>query len=270
MKKVYATVSFALLAASSTVWGGDLASLLVPVAQLKAEAAEESKPEAAASVAPVKPAPAIYASKADILSGLAEALAARFSAEGTLELNTQQALNPVRVKDAAWRIEMVRVFGNALAPRMTVSFRILCGSESQGEFQLMVTGVLMREVLVANRRIDRGAPANMSDFDVQVRDMLDSNAGAPVPVSQDLSGYLVKGMVGPGQALLWRDVELKPTLRRGQVVEAVADEGFMHVAIRAMALEDGREGEIISVRNLSSNKEIQARIINERTVQVYF
>lgn len=269
--KFYSTVSVALLALSTPLCGSDLASLLVPVSQLKAEAAETAKAETpAATVAAAKPAPVVYAAKEDILACLGEALTARFSADGKVQLDTPQQLRPVRVKDSSWRVEIIRVTGNALGQRMNVTFKILCGSELQVEMQLPLTCSLMREVLVANRRIDRDTSPSKGDFDVQVRDVLDANQGAAVPIGEDLGGYLVKGTVGQGQILLWRDIQQKPTLKRGQVVEAVADEGFMHVAIKAMAMQDGREGDIISVRNLSSNKELQARIINERTVQVYF
>jgi flagella basal body P-ring formation protein FlgA len=268
MKHFFATVPLALFALSAPLCGNDLASLLVPVAQLKAEAASREKADTPALAA--KPAPAIFISREDILAGLSDALSARFSVDGKLGIDTPAVLRPIRVKDASWRVEVLRVSGTALAPRMNVIFRILCGKESQGEIQLSVTCTLMREVLVANRRVERATTASKNDYDVQVRDVLDTSAGTPVPVTQDLDQYEIKGNVGQGQILLWRDIELKPTLRRGQMVEAVADEGFMHVAIKAMALEDGRTGDVINVRNLTSNKEIQARIINERTVQVYF
>lgn len=265
-------VSLALLALVAPLCGSDLASLLIPVSEMKeAEKAAPAKMDNSAEVrSTAKPTPALYATQAEILSGMADALAARFSAEGKLTLDTTQQIRPIRVKDSDWRVEIIRTSSSTPTTRMNVAFRILCGDETQGELQISVHCTLMREVLVSNRRIDRNASVYPADFDMQVRDVLDISAGTPVPADANLDGYEFKGSVGAGHVLIWRDIVIKPTLRRGQVVEAVADEGFMHVAVKAVALEDGREGDIINVRNLSSNKELQARIINERTVQVYF
>jgi flagella basal body P-ring formation protein FlgA len=272
MKKIHAAVLIALLALAAPLCGGDLASLLAPIAEVRPETSSaDKKTENAKPAEPARPE-AILVAREDILAALAQALAARYPSEGKLSIDTPQQFTCVRVKDANWRVEIVRASGNAIQPRMSVAFRVICGSDIQWDTQMIVTCALYREVLVANRRIDRGETVGKSDFDIQAHDVLDAAAGAgtPVPASQDISDYAAKSAVGQGQMLYWRDIELKPTVRRGQVVEAVADEGYMHVAVKAMVLQDGRKGDIVSVRNLSSNKEIQARIVNERTVQVYF
>jgi flagella basal body P-ring formation protein FlgA len=265
-------IAFTFCALAAPLCGSDLASLLVPISGMKES--EKTAPANAENTselrAQAKPATVLYATHAEILSGLADVLAARFSTVGKLTVDTTQQIRPIRVKDADWRVEVIRTSASAPASRMNVTLRILSGTENMGEFQIAIHCALMRDVLVSNRRIDRNATVSPSDFDVQARDVLDISAGTPVPADTNLDGYEVKGALGAGQVLIWRDIALKPTLRRGQVVEAVADEGFLHVAVKAVALEDGREGDIINVRNLSSNKELQARIINERKVQVYF
>jgi len=260
----------------SCAGSSELDSLLLPVAELRAASgqpsvapvASEAVP-AAMPVAPARPPEAVYASTADVLGALSEALTQKFQPDGTLRIEAAMPWKSAKVRDAAWRVELIRVPPQGLAPRMIVSFRILCGEESQGDFAIQLSCTVMRDVYVSARRIERGEAVSAGDFSIQQRDVLSASVKA-VSAATALSEYRTRTIVGDGQVLQWRDVELKPLIRKGQMVEAVASEGTMRISIKAIALEDGREGDVVSVRNLSSNKDIQARILNERTVQVYF
>jgi flagella basal body P-ring formation protein FlgA len=123
-------------------------------------------------------------------------------------------------------------------------------------------------VLVSTRHINKADPLDAASFQLQVRDVLEG--GQPVVAGTDIADSQARNSIAAGQVLSWRDVEARPTLRRGEIVEVIAVEGRLRVSTKAMVLEDGRTGDMIAVRNLSSNKDLRARIINERTVEVYF
>jgi len=277
MKHFVLIISALAFSATALPAAGDLASLLVPlqdsVAQGQNVPAAES--EKSALVTPVA-APAadaadnaVYVDQNALLPDLCRLLEAQFAPDGGLSIEAVQAWKTLRVSDAGWSVELLRVSGQALASRTVVSFRIICGDQVQGDYQLQLACTLKRDVLVSRRYYNRGEAVNPDDFEVQVRDVLDMPV-VPILADSDLSGYDTRSAVAAGQVLFWRDVQARPTLRRGQVVEAVVADGLLRIAVKAMALEDGRQGDMISVRNLSSNKDIQARILDERTVQVYF
>ncbi|MBN1404631.1 MAG: flagellar basal body P-ring formation protein FlgA [Opitutales bacterium] len=278
MKQTGIILSALVLYSGALCAGTELASLLVPVSELRP--AEEQSPAPQAKAEPErKPAPVAAVAAPEqvlpkvtldaLMPELRSQLEAQFAPEGGLEIAPLQGWRDLTVPDAGWSVQIVRVSGQTLSSRAVVSFRILCAEASQGDFQIQVACTLKRDVLVAKKHYNKSANIVQDDFEVETRDVLELPV-LPIPADTLLTGYELRNAVGAGQVLYWRDIQAKPMLKRGQVVDAIASEGALRIATKAMVLEDGREGEFISVRNLSSNKDIQARILNERTVQVYF
>jgi len=269
-------VSFAIFAAGAFARGGDLASLLVPVSEMKNEAS--ASVETTANPAPIAqtqevflPKPTVYAyvGQNELLDDLRTDLVAKFAPEGTLSIEALVPWKTLQVRDSRWKADITRVSAQSIQPRMTVNFRIVCGDEMVGEYQIQLNCSVMREVFVSARRFNRADSISTGDFQIQTRDVLDIT-GTPVRVSNNLDGQQTRNTISEGQVLCTRDIEEKPLVHRGQIVEAIAIEGKMRIAVKAVAMEDGREGDLISVRNSSSNKDIQAKILNDHTVQVYF
>jgi len=49
-------------------------------------------------------------------------------------------------------------------------------------------------------------------------------------------------------------------VRRGQMVEVVAQSGSVSVSLKGLAMQDGTRNEIIRIRNLQSNREFSAEV----------
>ena len=62
----------------------------------------------------------------------------------------------------------------------------------------------------------------------------------------------------------------RPVIRKGQVVEVVAQNGMMAISMKALALENGTTGKQIRLRNLESRREINGEVINENKVHIHF
>jgi flagella basal body P-ring formation protein FlgA len=273
------TAIFALtlsLAWAQSLASDPLADLLMPLDQMRpavlASVAPKSAPvpQAEATVAEnssTAPAP-VFLTLKEILPEVQAVLKTRFAPEGELAIDCNQPWRAVKVPGEAWSVELLRVSGQELAPRIVATVRIKCNDVSYGDYQLQLSCTLMREVLVSTRHINKAEALDSASFQLQLRDVLEG--GQPVPSGTDLAQSQARNSIAAGQVLSWRDVEIRPTMRRGQIVEVVAVEGRLRVTTKAMVLEDGRTGEMIAVRNLSSNKDIRARIVNERTVEVYF
>jgi flagella basal body P-ring formation protein FlgA len=65
-------------------------------------------------------------------------------------------------------------------------------------------------------------------------------------------------------------VEEPPAVRRGDVVSLVAEGSGLRVTTRGEVKEEGRPGQVVRVRNLSSEREILGRVVNGSTVRVEF
>jgi flagellar basal body P-ring formation protein FlgA len=65
-------------------------------------------------------------------------------------------------------------------------------------------------------------------------------------------------------------LELPPVVKRGDVVQVVAESKRMKICVKARAKESGAKGKTIQVQNLRSKKTIYAQVLDSQTVQVEF
>ena len=65
-------------------------------------------------------------------------------------------------------------------------------------------------------------------------------------------------------------IELPPVVKRGDVVQVVAESKRMKISVKARAKESGAKGKMIRVQNLRSKKTIYAQVVDSTTVQVEF
>ena len=65
-------------------------------------------------------------------------------------------------------------------------------------------------------------------------------------------------------------VEKVPLIKSGQMVTIIAENGVLKISVAGKAHSSGAEGDIIRVQNLTSLKEIPAKVIDASTVQVAF
>lgn len=66
------------------------------------------------------------------------------------------------------------------------------------------------------------------------------------------------------------EVENLPTVQRGDVVLMLAESSLLKVSTMGEALESGMRGETIRVKNITSNREVRAIIVDKKTVKVPF
>ena len=92
----------------------------------------------------------------------------------------------------------------------------------------------------------------------------------PLLAGLDPSTLEVAQTVSASRPLTRRDVIERPLIRKGQVVEVVAQRGQLAISMKALALQSGAGGELIKLRNIESRKEFSGQILNENKVQVHF
>jgi flagella basal body P-ring formation protein FlgA len=128
---------------------------------------------------------------------------------------------------------------------------------------------MWQEVWVASQRLERGQVLTPGMLVGQRIDLL-REPGQVVAVDADVEGLELAQVVQQGRPISRRDLVERSLVRRGQFVDAVANEGGLNIRMRALALEAGAAGAVIRIRNLDSNKEFVGQVINETQVQVRF
>ncbi|OAG28590.1 hypothetical protein TH606_01130 [Thermodesulfatator autotrophicus] len=124
-------------------------------------------------------------------------------------------------------------------------------------------------VLVAQRPLGRHEVIDESDVALEKRPVSRLPQDA-INSLENALGKRLKVSVRPGQVIRAYALEVPPVVKRGKIVRIVARGPNFMVTALGEARQNGRPGEIIRVRNLSSKKEIFAQVVNAGTVEVKF
>jgi flagella basal body P-ring formation protein FlgA len=81
-------------------------------------------------------------------------------------------------------------------------------------------------------------------------------------------GKRTKAVIDPYTPLTTDILELPPLVKRRKLVRIVAETDVLRITTLGQARQDGRKGEVIKVRNISSNKEIYGRVIDANTIKI--
>lgn len=116
--------------------------------------------------------------------------------------------------------------------------------------------IAARETITAeNVRLERREVGKISGYLTDMGKLLGQTARQPITAGTPLSEAAVDKPIA---------------VKRGAGVTIVARTGEMVVAASGRALQDGREGEIIRVQNLTSKRLLNARVVDANTVEVIF
>jgi len=121
-------------------------------------------------------------------------------------------------------------------------------------------------VLVAARQLE--AHAAVAREDVRWARVETTNwIWRPVEDPARLDGKRTKRIVAEGSALCEEFLEDVPVIEHGETVTLRAIAGGVSVATAAVALEDGREGSVITVRVAHAHDRVRARVTGPGQVQ---
>lgn len=200
---------------------------------------------------------------------LADVLQARGQYPGTLEVALLRPWAALESPSTKWYLEITERSGNGLASTMVLRFRLSTTEKVLGEWDYPVRCRLWQQVLGAKAQVERGVALTPELFGVRRVDAL-AQGRELVPAGAQLSDLETVQTLGQGDLLEWRAVRSIPLVRKGEVLDVVAEEGLLRITMKAMALEDGARGDFIKVRNFQSRKDVQVEVLNEKRARVHF
>ncbi len=154
-------------------------------------------------------------------------------------------------------------------PAGNVAVGVRCNGVRRWTIYLPASVREYREVVVLTRPMPRGAKLGASDVRLEVRDttgLYDGYQRDPKRVV----GMLTRRSLAAGSVLTERAVEAPRLVRRGQQVVMVARAGGLEVRSAGNALSDGAEGDTVRVRNMRSERVVEALVTAPGTVVVQF
>jgi flagella basal body P-ring formation protein FlgA len=205
----------------------------------------------------------------DVLTELQKQLVSYFDLKGDLKLSFIRNWDTMTLPAKDSKITLTGYPPEGVTDSFALRFRIEAGGAEVGEYQVGIRAQLWQSVWVAQERLDRGQPVDRSLLSSQKVDVLREKQ-TYLSDETNPDGYDVAQGVGPGQPLSKQDIVERPLVHKGDVVEVIATEGTLDIHMKALALEDGGANALIKMRNLDSNKDFTAQILNENEVKVQF
>ncbi len=193
-----------------------------------------------------------------------------------LELDGPGTLSAVRIDRLDPRLRLTRCgqplsvwkpSGYNSAGRLTVGVRC----EAPKPWKLYVPVILERRlpVVVAAHPIATGQRLQAGDLRLAERNIATLRDDYFTDLAAAV-GQESRQMMRAGEVLGQRAVRPARVVQRGQSLIIEASGGPISVRMRGEAMQDGRRGQRIRVRNLSSQRIIEARVIGPDRVRVIF
>jgi flagella basal body P-ring formation protein FlgA len=206
--------------------------------------------------------------EADVLSLLTATLQRESVKDlGELELRTLQPWKSVSVPDGPLTLRLLDLPNMGVTSAFIVRFELCATNQTLGAWQLPVQGHIWREVWVARSPLKRGELVCDSDVARERRDILSLHEPLAEFAAGDTTLEIAES-VQAGTPLLARCVRAHPVMRRGQMADALVQDGTLSITLKVEVLQDGVPGQIIRVRNAQTRRDILGKVLNDQTLIV--
>jgi flagella basal body P-ring formation protein FlgA len=205
---------------------------------------------------------------ADVLELLTATLQKEYvKNQGELELHlTRPWLDP-QVPDDPLILKVAEMPSTGVSPSFVVTFELWDGKERVGSWQVPVQAAVWRDIPVAHSSLERGEALKDADVVMQRSDVLvQRDAFLNFPTIDD--SLELTESIPAGRPVLNRSVRVRPLVLRGQMVEAVYQDGSLGISLLVEALEDGSLGQTVRVRNPKTRRELYGKVENEKTIRI--
>jgi flagellar basal body P-ring formation protein FlgA len=125
------------------------------------------------------------------------------------------------------------------------------------------------DVVIAAKPLGKFQPIHADDILIKKMNLARVPANVIASAEQVL-GRRANRNIAANSILRSDQVEMAPVIKRGDVVQVIAESEVLKVTAKGLAKENGAKGDRIQVMNLGSKKIIYALVVDGQTVQVEF
>jgi flagella basal body P-ring formation protein FlgA len=202
----------------------------------------------------------------EIEKKIGQSIQHRYQCGGTLVAELTRAWVPFQVKNN-YVIKIIDCMPDELSASSFIRFEVWDQGKLVKRFGEPVRFSHFVDVYVAKVKLLRGSHLTTSSFSLKPVDILRQNAGA-VPSSSSLQGYELASSVNIGAPLKWNNLSKVNLVKKGEVVDVFASGGGIYITMKGVSLDNGVQGGVVRVRNLTSDREFQAKVLNQNSVKV--
>ena len=201
------------------------------------------------------------------VAALTRDLAAHFNLEGNLQLELLRPWAPPARVAQAWTVTVAE-YPTVPSASMLVRCRVFADNALVADTSLVLRASLSRDVWVTRTPLTSGSVFDPAQLDARRVDLFRERDVVPAAVGDRT--YIFARSLPAGRLLTWHDIARRPLVKKGDLVEVSASEGALLVTMKALAMENGAQGDTVTVRNPESQKNFAAVVVDENRVQVRF
>jgi flagella basal body P-ring formation protein FlgA len=203
----------------------------------------------------------------DFTKALSGDFVSHFNLEGELQLVLLRAWSAPEKVAHQWSVD-VSEFPALIAPAMLARCRVLADGQIAAEYTITLHAALWRDAWSAREPVTANTTFDPGHLEVRRVDFLRERDALPATVGD--RSFIFARAIQSNRLLTWRDVARRPLVRKGDFVEVAAVDGMLQVTMKALAMENGAQGDTVTVRNPESRKDFAAQVIAENRVQIRF
>lgn len=122
-------------------------------------------------------------------------------------------------------------------------------------------------MVVANKQLVQGTEITAQDLRIDEREYKGENWTYFTDVKQVL-GKVARRGIGQGEIVTSRNIQNAVIIHSGDLIDLTAVVNGIRVTTQGKAMENGREGDYIKVKNLASNKVVRGKVIDKNNVEI--
>ena len=187
--------------------------------------------------------------------------------QGMLELNFVQPWEAPTLPDEPLTVKILELPMEGVTRSFIIRFQLCTATETVGTWQSSMQAHVWSNVWVAHSDLERGTLISGADVVKERRDILGITESL-AEFSTDDAALELAGMVQSGHVLLARDLKPRTVIHRGQMADALLQDGALNIMMKVEVLEDGAPGQIVRVRNPVSLRNLSGKVVNDQTVSI--
>jgi flagella basal body P-ring formation protein FlgA len=186
---------------------------------------------------------------------------------GELELNLGRPWAPISIPDETLELRVLEMPATGIGPNFVVRLELRAQKEVLGNWQVVVQARLWHDVLVAATALKRGQPLGPNDLLRERRDLLALREPL-ITLPADENKVEFTENLPAGTPLTARSLRPRLVVHRGDLIEALLQDGALSISLKVEVMEEGACGQAIRVRNPASKREFRGKVQNEQTILV--
>lgn len=208
---------------------------------------------------------ATHESVKTIRHAVSQFLNAHFAGSNDIKFSIGRLDHRLRLTKCAQKLEVFIPDAGRMLGYTTIGLR--CSQPQVWSIHVPVNISQYKNVLVSNRNLPRGHRFSSADTMVKKMDISRLPQGFYEKTEQ-LTGLVLKRSILRGQQLNPGILAKARLVQRGQTITILAKTGTIAIRTKGKAMMDGREGELIKVKNTSTNKELRGIVVAKGVVQL--